>query len=97
MQKSEIQALFPNFEGAVTFAIRRVERRDRRRSKAENEGFLTAPVSALNSSNCERYGAFFKIQAVFDFDGYSLMNIIIIHQTPNPSWNPLPNNPPKIY
>ena len=65
--------------GAV-FQLRRVERQDRRRSKAENEGFPTAPVSSLNSSNCERYGTFFKIQALFDFDGYSLMNVIIQKQ-----------------
>ena len=70
MSIHEIQALLANFEGAVTSVIRRVERQDRRRSKAENEGFPTAPVWFLNSSNRERYGAFFTIQAVVEFDGY---------------------------
>ena len=79
MQKSEIQALLSNFEGAVTSAIRRVERRDRYRSKAENERFPTAPVSSLDSSNWERYEMVFKIQAVIHFDVYSLMNLINTH------------------
>ena len=46
------------FEVAITSAFRRVERRDRRRSKAENLNFPTAPISSFNSSKRGSYGAF---------------------------------------
>ena len=72
----------PEFQDvAVSFATRRVERRDRHRWKALDLTFRTAPVSFRNSSNCERYAVFEVVKKRLNFvflDGYSLMNLISI-------------------